>query len=185
MDRRTRNVQIRIRGNRPPRPQRIQKRTNRQIPRKNNIIFPRRDRLARVRNNRNKGRFVRFNNFRRRINIPRRTIFVGRLPFRVNDGVLHRLFRPEGNIISAKVAKDLEGNSKGFGFIEFQNPRDALKSIQKWNNTYLGGQIIKVHYPFRARRFNNNTYNRRFVPRGRFGFRGQTRGRQVNRGRKY
>ena len=193
MERIGRNVPGRSRGERPQRPQRIQRiprRTNRQIPRQNRRIIPKRDRLERVRNNRNIGRFRRFNNFRRRrINIPRRTIFVGRLPSQINDGVLHRLFRAEGNIISARVIKDFEGNSKGFGFVEFQNPRDAWRSIQKWNNTYLGGQIIRVHYPFRPKRFINNGINRRFAPRGRLGFRGRGRGnrggRQINRGRRY
>ena len=187
MERRGRIVPGRSRGERPQRPQRIQRRPKRQIPRKNRRIVPRRDRLERVRNNRNFRRFTRVNNFRRRkINIPRRTIFVGRLPFQVNDGVLHRLFRPEGNIISARVIKDFEGRSKGFGFVEFQNPRDAWKCIQRWNNTYLGGQYIRVHYPFRPRRLINNGVNRRFAPRGRFGFRGRGRGgRQINRGRRY
>ena len=174
----------------PQRPQRIRRRINRQIPRKNRAIIPRRDRLERIRNNRNFGRIRRFNNFRRRINIPRRTIFVGGLPLKVSDGLLHRLFRVEGNIISSHVVKDFEGRSKGFGFVEFQNPRDAWTCIQKWNNTYLGGNIIKVHYPFRPKRFrNNNGNNRRFFPRGAFGFRGQRRGtrggRPMIRGRRY
>ena len=193
MERRGQNVPGRSRGERPQRPQRqqrIQRWINIQIPRQNRRIIPKRDRLERVRNNRNIGRFRRFNNFRRRrINIPRRTIFIGRLPSRINDGVLHRLFRAEGNIISARVIKDFEGNSKGFGFVEFQNPRDAWRSIQKWNNTYLGGQIIRVHYPYRPRRLINNGITRRFAPRGRFGFRGRGRGnrggRQINRGRRY
>ena len=103
---------------------------------------------------------------------------------------MHRLFRVEGNIISSHVVKDFEGRSKGFGFVEFQNPRDAWTCIQKWNNTYLGGNIIKVHYPFRPKRFrNNNGNNRRFFPRGAFGFRGQRRGarggRPMIRGRRY
>ena len=189
MERRGRNIPGRSRGERPQRPQRIQRRINPQIPRKNRRIIPRRDRLERVRNNRNFGRFTRFINFRRRrINIPRRTIFVGRLPIKINDGVLHRLFRAEGNIISAHVIKDFEGRSKGFGFVEFQNPRDAWKSIQKWNNTYLAGQIIRVRYQFRPRRLLiNNGVNRRFTQRGRFGFKGRGRGggRQINRGRRY
>ena len=186
---RNRNIPGRNREH-PQRPLRIQRRINRQIPRKNRAIIPRRDRLERIRNNRNIGRNRRFNNFRRRINVPRRTIFVGRLPFKVNDGLLHRLFRIEGNIISAHVVKNYEGQSKGYGFVEFQNPRDAWKCIKKWNNTYFGGNIIKVSYPLRPRRFiNNNGNNRRIVLRGSFGFRGQRRGirggRPMNRGRRY
>ena len=204
MEQRGRNVPIRSRGERPQRPLRIQKNQrrgiNRQIPRQNRQRFQRRDRLERVRNNTNRNfnngnirRFRRFNNFRRRVNIPRRSIYVGNLPFQINDDVLFRLFRVEGNIISARVVKDFVGKSKGFGFVEFQNPRDAFKSIKKWDNTVLGGKIIRVHFR-RRRRFNNNNFNNRnngrFAPRGRFGNRGQgrrfiLRGRQINRGRRY
>ena len=190
MDRRIQNIPNRTRNERPQRPQRIQRRINRQIPRNNRRIIPRRDRLERIRNTRPMGRFQRFNNLnQRRMNLLRRTIFVGRLPFRINDDMLHRLFRFEGKIISARIIKDFNGRSKGFGFIEFENPRDAFRCINKWNNTFLQGQIIKVHYPIRRRRINNGN-NGRFAPRGRFGFRGQRRGmirpgRLVNRGRRY
>ena len=48
--------------------------------------------------------------------------------------------------------KNREGFSRGFGFVEFANPRDAWKSIQKWNNSFLDRNIIKVQ--FRRRVFN-------------------------------
>ena len=38
------------------------------------------------------------------------------------------------------------GNSRGYGFIEFANPRVAWRAIQKWNNTTLGGRQITVEY---------------------------------------
>ena len=189
MEQRNNNVPKRIRGERPRRPQRIQRtRINRQIPRKNRQIRTRRNRFERIQNNRIRGRFGRFNNFRRRI-FPRRTIYVGKLPFRINDDMLFRLFRVEGNIISARIVKDFEGKSKGFGFVEFQNPRDAFKSIKKWDNTSLGGKVIKVHFR-RRRGFNQSNYNNRnmgrFTPRGRFGNRGRARRFMPRtRGRRY
>ena len=200
MEQRGKNVPTRSRGERPQRPQRPQKNQRRgiirQISRQNRQVFQRRDRLERVRNNTNRNfnngnirRFRRFNNLRSRINIPRRSLYIGNLPYQINDDVLFRLFRAEGNIISARVVKDFGGKSKGFGFIEFQNPRDAFKSIKKWDNTSLGGKVIKVHFR-RRRGFNQNNYNNRnmgrFTPRGRFGNRG--RGRRFiprNRGRRY
>ena len=200
MEQRGKNVPVRSRGERPQRPQRIQKiqrrGINRQILRQNRQALQKKDRLERVRNNTNRNinngnirRFRRFNNIRRRINIPRKSIYVGNLPYQINDVVLFRLFRSEGNIVSARVVKDFGGKSKGFGFIEFQNPRDAFRSIQKWDNTFLGGKVIKVHFR-RRKRFNQNNFNNRnngrFTPRGRFGNRG--RGRSFmprNRGRRY
>ena len=150
MEKRGKNVPTRSRGERPQRPQRLQKNQKRglirQISRQNRQVFQRRDRLERVRNNTNRNfnngnirRFRPFNNLRSRINIPRRSLYIGNLPYQINDDVLFRLFRAEGNIISARVVKDFGGKSKGFGFIEFQNPRDAFKSIKKWDNTFLGG----------------------------------------------
>ena len=197
MEQRGKNFPIRSRGGRPQKPQRIQKRgLNKQMLRQNRQVFQKRDRLERVRNNTNRNfnkgniqRFRRFNNIRRRVNIPNRSIYIGNLPYQINDDVLFRLFRAEGNIASARVVKDFGGKSKGFGFVEFQNPRDAFKSIKKWDNTFLGGKVIKVHYR-RRRGFNQNNFNNRnkvrFTPRGRFGNRG--RGRRFiprNRGGRY
>ena len=77
--------------------------------------------------------------------------------------------------------KNRAGFSRGFGFVEFARPRDALRSVQKWNNTTLDRNIIKVQFRrrrnFTQRRFGNNTFNNRNIGRfnqgGRgFGFRG-------------
>ena len=197
MEQRGKNFPVRSRGGRPQKPQRIQRRgLNKQMLRQNRQVFQKRDRLERVRNNTNRNfnkgniqRFRRFNNIRRRVNIPNRSIYIGNLPYQINDDVLFRLFRAEGNIVSSRVVKDFEGKSKGFGFVEFKNPRDAFKSIKKWDNTFLGGKVIKVHYR-RRRGFNQNNFNNRnnvrFTPRGRFGNRG--RGRRFiprNRGGRY
>ena len=197
MEQRGKNFPIRSRGGRPQKPQRIQRRgLNKQMLRQNRQVFQKRDRLERVRNNTNRNfnkgniqRSRRFNNIRRRVNIPNRSIYIGNLPYQINDDVLFRLFRAEGNIVSSRVVKDFEGKSKGFGFVEFQNPRDAFKSIKKWDNTFLGGKVIKVHFR-RRRGFNQNNFNNRnnvrFTPRGRFGNRG--RGRRFiprNRGGRY
>ena len=143
-------------------------------------VRPNRNRLSRVQNNINRNRLGlgfnrrrRFNNFRRRINNNLRIIFVGNLPYNVSSRRLRQLFRPEGFINFAKVVIGPLG-SKGYGFIQFRNPRDAWKSIQKWNKTFLGGRRITVQY--RRRRRNNfksfNNYQRNNQFRGnRGGFR--------------
>ena len=153
------------------------------IRRRNRQLVPRRNRLERAQNNRiRNGRtrmFRRPNNFNRRANFNRRTIFVGGLPRSINNRILLQLFRREGRIISYRVMRNRGGFSRGFGFVEFANPRDAWRSIQKWNNTTLGRNIIHVRYLRRRRinrRYNNNLNNRnngRFnQPGRRFDFRG-------------
>ena len=162
-------------------------------------LRPNRNRLSRAQNNLNRNRrgpFRRrpkFNNFRRRRNLRYKLIFVGNLPFDVNSRRLRQLFQSEGRIISANIVRGRQG-SKGYGFIEFYNPRDAWRSIQKWNNTTLGGRYITVEYG-RGRRFRNyrtrfNNYNnnyqyQRYNPPRQFGFRRGGRGGFRPRGTRY
>ena len=190
MDRPTtrRRVPNRLRTGPLNKPGTAMRRRQRLITRRNRRFVPRRNRLARAQNNQNRNgrlrnrRFRRFNNFRRP-NFQRRIIFVGGLPNRITNRALLQLFRREGRIISYRVMKNRAGFSRGFGFVEFARPRDAWRSIQKWNNTTLDRNIIKVQFRrrrrnFNQRRFGNNNFNNRnnggrFNQRGRgFGFRG-------------
>ena len=129
-----------------------------------------RNRLARAQNNLRSNRrgparrFRRFNNFRSRRNLRLRIVFVGGLPLDVGNKRLYSLFKKEGRIIGCKMVFNRMGISKGYGFIEFMNSRDAWRAIQKWNNTTLGGRTITVEYRKRRRvnrRFGNNNYGYR------------------------
>ena len=129
-----------------------------------------RNRLARAQNNLRTNRrgparrFRRFNNFRSRRNLRLRIVFVGGLPLDVDNKRLYSLFRQEGRIIGCKIVFNRMGISKGYGFIEFMNSRNAWRAIQKWNNTTLGGRTITVEYRKRRRvnrRFGNNNYGYR------------------------
>ena len=128
-----------------------------------------RNRLARAQNNLRTNRrgpqrrFRRFNNFNSRRNLRFKIVYVGGLPFDVDNRRLYSLFRKEGRIVGCKIVFNRMGISKGYGFIEFANPRVAWRAIQKWNNTTLGGRQITVEYRKRRRnnrRFNNFGYNR-------------------------
>ena len=127
----------------------------------------RRNRLERVereirngpRNNRI--RYRRFYQNRRRNNRLRK-IFVGGLPRFVYGRELYNLFRGEGRILTYRIAYNRNGYSRGWGEIEFLNPRDAWRSIRKWNNTTYRGSLIRVEYKRRQRRRNNNYGNRGF-----------------------
>jgi RNA recognition motif-containing protein len=99
----------------------------------------------------------------------------------------------EGRILEANIVRGKYG-SKGYGFVEFYNSRDAWRSIQKWNNTSLGGRMITVEYGRRRRfrnnnrRFNynyNNNQNRRFNQPRQFGFRRGGKGGFRPRGNRY
>ena len=39
-----------------------------------------------------------------------------------------------------------DGKSKGFGFVEFENPEDAAKAQAEMNDKELNGRVIKVDF---------------------------------------
>jgi cold-inducible RNA-binding protein len=72
-------------------------------------------------------------------------LFVGNLPWTVNDDTLKTAFEPHGNVISAKVINDRQtGRSRGFGFVEMENETEANSAIQALNGSQLKGRNIIV-----------------------------------------
>ena len=56
-------------------------------------------------------------------------LYVGNLPYSVNDNVLRSTFEAYGSVESARVISDREtGQSKGFGFVEMADG-DAQKAM--------------------------------------------------------
>ncbi len=73
-------------------------------------------------------------------------LFVGSLPWAVDDQQLEDLFKDFGTISSAKVIMDREtGRSKGFGFVEFEDDAAAKAAIDKLNGSSLSGRSIIVN----------------------------------------
>ncbi len=73
-------------------------------------------------------------------------LFVGSLPWSVNDKTLQQTFEAHGTVVSAKIITDREtGRSRGFGFVEMENPTDAEKAIKSLNNSELDGRNIVVN----------------------------------------
>ncbi|HVO72513.1 MAG TPA: RNA-binding protein [Ignavibacteriaceae bacterium] len=73
-------------------------------------------------------------------------LFVGSLPWSINDQMLQNTFEAHGTVVSAKVIMDRStGRSRGFGFVEMENPEDAQKAIQALNESTLQGRSIIVN----------------------------------------
>jgi len=84
-------------------------------------------------------------------------LFVGGLPWAVNDQKLEEVFSAYGKVASAKVIVDkYSGRSKGFGFVEFDNDDDADKAMKALNETEMEGRKIVVNEarPMEARSNN-------------------------------
>jgi RNA recognition motif-containing protein len=72
-------------------------------------------------------------------------LFVGSLPWAVNDDTLKAVFETHGAVISAKVITDRQtGRSRGFGFVEMENEAEANNAIQALNGSELKGRNIIV-----------------------------------------
>ncbi|MBP6557386.1 MAG: RNA-binding protein [Flavobacterium sp.] len=89
-------------------------------------------------------------------------IFVGSLPFSIDDADLRESFEVYGTVNSVKIITDkFTGRSKGFGFVEMENDTEAEKAIQELNGATVEGRTIVVNKsepkPEGERRsFNNN-----------------------------
>ena len=73
-------------------------------------------------------------------------LFVGSLPWSVDDQKLQEAFEKHGEVVSAKVILDREtGRSRGFGFVEMASQESADSAISALNNADLGGRNIVVN----------------------------------------
>jgi|TARA_Y100000310_G_scaffold327912_1_gene395079 RNA recognition motif-containing protein len=73
-------------------------------------------------------------------------VYVGNLPFSVDDDALNKLFASYGEIEEATVIKDkFSGRSKGFGFVTFKDDEGAKKAISEMNDKEHEGRNLKVN----------------------------------------
>ena len=73
-------------------------------------------------------------------------LYVGNLPYSVQDSDLQQSFGQFGAVTSAKVMMDREtGRSKGFGFVEMGSDAEAQAAINGMNGQPLGGRSVVVN----------------------------------------
>jgi len=72
-------------------------------------------------------------------------LYIGNLPYSVNDADLESLFAELGTVESSKVITDRNtGRSKGFGFVEMSSDEEAGAAIEKMNGADVSGRSITV-----------------------------------------
>lgn len=73
-------------------------------------------------------------------------LYVGNLPYSVNDDSLRHNFSEYGTVASAKVMTDRDsGRSKGFGFVEMNSEAEAQAAITGLNGQSVDGRRIVVN----------------------------------------
>ena len=72
-------------------------------------------------------------------------LYVGNLPWRIDDDSLRSLFEQFGAVHSATVINDREtGRSRGFGFVEMDDG-DADTAMSVMNGKDEGGRPLRVN----------------------------------------
>ena len=73
-------------------------------------------------------------------------IYVGNLPYSINEDELRQTFAGFGEVEKASVITDkYSGRSKGFGFVEMPDQSAAEEAIKALDGSDLQGRNIKVN----------------------------------------
>lgn len=81
-------------------------------------------------------------------------LYVGNLPYSINDKSLGELFEPYGQVVEAKVITDkFSGRSKGFGFVTMGNEESAKKATKEMDGKQIEDRALTVNVarPMRPR----------------------------------
>lgn len=73
-------------------------------------------------------------------------LFIGSLPWSVDDAKLKEIFSQAGTVASAQVVMDRQtGRSRGFGFVEMSTDEEADAAVKNLNGADVDGRKIVVN----------------------------------------
>lgn len=71
-------------------------------------------------------------------------LYVKNVDLDVTEELLRAKFSEFGKIASLVVSKDGNGSSRGFGFVNFDNPDDARRAMEAMHGSQLGSKVLYV-----------------------------------------
>lgn len=73
-------------------------------------------------------------------------LFVGNLPWGMDDITLESLFTEHGKVLEARVVYDRDsGRSRGFGFVTLSSPEEVNEAISKMDGAQVEGRPLRVN----------------------------------------
>lgn len=75
---------------------------------------------------------------------PFSTIFVARLAYDVTEEQIREAFERYGRVKKVQLVKDQDGKPRGYGFVEFVDPRDMTTAYKMANGTQVGSRRVIV-----------------------------------------
>nr|XP_004236291.1 28 kDa ribonucleoprotein, chloroplastic [Solanum lycopersicum] len=77
---------------------------------------------------------------------PTYRIYVGNIPWDIDDARLEQVFSEHGKVVSARVVYDREsGRSRGFGFVTMSSEPEMSEAIANLDGQTLDGRTIRVN----------------------------------------
>lgn len=71
-------------------------------------------------------------------------VFIKNLDKSIDNKALHDTFAAFGTVLSCKVVVDNSGQSKGYGYVQFDNEKSAQDSIQQLNGMLINDKKVYV-----------------------------------------
>ncbi len=72
-------------------------------------------------------------------------LYVGNIPYEINEGELRSVFQEFGKVSSVKIVMDRDSRrSKGYGFIEMECEQEALAALSGLEGKEIQGRKLKV-----------------------------------------
>ncbi|KZT65302.1 hypothetical protein DAEQUDRAFT_752640 [Daedalea quercina L-15889] len=80
-------------------------------------------------------------------------LFIKNLDTSIDSNGLFTHFRQFGQIVSARVMRNENGDSRGFGFVSYQTPDQAAAALHAMNGMVLGTKqlVVRLHEPKQLR----------------------------------
>lgn len=73
-------------------------------------------------------------------------LFVGNLPWGMDDITLENLFTEHGKVVDSRIVYDREsGRSRGFGFVTLSSADEVNEAISKMDGSLVDGRPIRVN----------------------------------------
>ena len=82
-------------------------------------------------------------------------LYVKNLDDNVDDEKLKEVFSEYGTVASSKVMKNSEGLSRGFGFVAYSSPEEALKAMNEMSGKMIGKKPLYISFAQRKEERRN------------------------------
>ena len=89
-------------------------------------------------------------------------VFVKNIGLDATNLTLYNMFKVFGEIFSSRLAQNIQGRSKGYGFVQYRLESDALRAVQEMNGkTYNNKQLIVQ--PYKQKNRGESSFNNLYV----------------------